>query len=70
MSNGHAPGIKFKSKLVGITPEGVVSFKADDAQRVIRYFSEYPTAEYDVTATVVGDAGSAGDLPETPESGA
>lgn len=72
MSNGHAPGIKFKGNLVGFTDEGVVSFKpkAEDVTRIIRYFTQWPTAEYDVDATVVGDAGSAGDLPETPESGA
>ena len=72
MSNGHKPGIEFNGNLVGITDEAATTFKpeAEDVARLIKYFSEYPTAKYHVTATVVSDAGSTGDIPETPESGA
>ena len=71
MANGHGPGIKFNGKLVGITPEGVVSFRPDvgDIQRIVKYFTKYPTANFDVTATLVGTAGGVGNVDKAPESG-
>lgn len=67
MSNGHGPkdGIKFKAAVVGSSPEGVVTFKSDDP-RVYDYFSEHMDYTVNVTATVVGDAGSTDDIPKVP----
>jgi hypothetical protein len=65
MSNGHKPGIEFSAKSISVTPDGVVCFVADDANAVYEYFSKWIGARFDVSATVDGDARSAGDSPQT-----
>jgi hypothetical protein len=72
MSNGHAPGIKFKSaSFAGVTPEGLVSFQASDADvaRVVEYFTKYAADSFDVSATVARASGSTGNMGEAPTSG-
>lgn len=67
MSNGHGPkdGVKFSGTFLSVTQDGVVSFKTDDPD-VISYFADKDGQSFNVTATVAGDAGSTGDLPEAP----
>lgn len=69
-SNGHAPGIEFNATSVSIA-ENQVSFGVtdEDVTRLLAYFAEYSGKPIHVAATVAGDAGSAGDSPETPASG-
>jgi hypothetical protein len=69
MSNGHAPGIKLKKmSFVGITPEGIVSYKVEaaDVARAVAYYAEWPVTLSDVDSTVVRNAGSTSPVGEAP----
>ena len=68
MSNGPSPkdGIKFQASSAIIMVDGV-AFQVTDIEPLAEYFAKYPGARFNVTATVVGDAGSAADSPKAPE---
>lgn len=70
MSNGHKPGIEFHAESATVLADGV-AFKCgeEDVKRIAEYFAEYNSPSFSVSATVVGDAGSTGDIPEAPASG-
>jgi hypothetical protein len=67
MSNGHKPGWKGQAECTGVSEDGTVSFKSTDAS-FAEYFRQWVATTFDVDATVAGDAGSTGDIPQAPES--
>lgn len=70
MSNGHGPkdGIKFVADTATVIVDGV-AFRVGDVQPLVEYFAKYPGQSFNVTATVVGDAGSTDDTAEAPVTG-